>query len=526
MVRANWGASAMSGRTGGAKTFFSWAETPKLGLADIAILLWTERALALMVGAGVMALALLIALITPKTYLAHSDLLVRLGQEYVYQPNVGAAGAGAAPDIEAVVNAEIRMIASPEVARRTIRAVGAAKLYPALAGASASRQEALALKAFAADFSATATPRTPALSLTFKHRNAAVAAETLNTLVSEYLAYRRQVLVGGESDALSHQAGALDSRVVAANTALSEFLAAHQIGDYDSELAAAAQRAADVEAQLLDAQAKRREAEGRAAALRARYNSEPAQIELYSESDARRALVQLQLDREQLLARYQPDAPPVRDIDRRINQVQTFLADGDPASLTRRGANPLRQEMASQLFAVEAEARAQTAREAELDQQRTQLRDRLRTLQQLEPQYRQLARQRTILEANAQNFATRAEESRAFDQLLGRSTDNISVIERASPPAQGKSLRWPILFAGFILACLAAGAVGLARGLLRRSFPTPQSAARTLGAPVLAVTPARAGPKPTAQKSPPEKKAARPAAAAKNPRLKVLEGGK
>ena len=37
------------------------------------------------------------------------------------------------------------------------------------------------------------------------------------------------------------------------------------------------------------------------------YPSEPEQIELYAESDARRDLVAAQMEREQLLSRYQPD---------------------------------------------------------------------------------------------------------------------------------------------------------------------------------------------------------------------------
>lgn len=477
-----------------AKSALSWASAAKLGLPDIAAMLWAERAIVLIVGGVLACAAIGIAFLAPKTFEARSELLVRLGQEYVYQPTTGAAGAGATPDMESVVNAELQLLRSPEVARRTIREIGATTLYPDLRGAPEARREALALKAFSEAFSAGSAPRSPGVSLAFEHKNAEISARALNTLVDRYLTYRREVLTGGESEALARQAGEFDTRVGEATGELSTFLTANEIGDFDSELEATAARATDTEAQLLDAQSKRREAEGRVSALRARYNSEPAEITLYSDSDARATLVQLQVEREQLLARYQPDAPPVRAVDRRIQQLQTFLSDGDPASLTRRGLNPVRQDIASQLFAVEAEARAQRSRETELTSQREALRARLRRLQELEPQYRQLARSRTILEQNAQNFAARAEESRAYDQLLGRSTDNISIVERAVPPAQGKSLRAPIALAGLLLAGVIALAAGLARGLMRRNFPTPQSAARTLGAPVLAVTPAAKAP--------------------------------
>jgi uncharacterized protein involved in exopolysaccharide biosynthesis len=329
----------------------------------------------------------------------------------------------------------------------------------------------------------------------------------LNALVEQYLRHRRDVLVGGEFEALSQQTTDLSGRAAQASAALAAFLTEHVIGDFESELAALAARAGDIETQLLDAQARRREAEARAAALRQRHQSEPEQIELYQESDARRDLVEAQMQRERLLAAYQADALPVREVDRRIAQLEAFLAGGDPPSITRRGANPVRQDIASQLYAMEAEARAQRGRETALTQQRTEVRERLRTMQALEPRFRQLQRERSILETNAQNFATRAEEARARSQMLGRATDNISPVERAAVPTQGRSLRWPILIVTLLIAGIVALATGLSRGLMRRSFPTPSSAARALDLPVLAVAPHQQQSK------------------AKKPALTLVEGG-
>ncbi len=476
---------------------FGWADAPKLGVADFFAMLWSERVAVVFTGAVVCLIGFALATLAPKTYQARAELLVRMGQEYVYQPSVeGGAGAGATPDLQQVVNSEMRMMGSGAVARRVIRQVGLRTLYPQIAAASGSDAQRLAAaeRAFASNLTIETAPQTPAIALSFKHKDPEIAAAALNAVIDQYLAYRRDVLVGGESEALSRQSQELDFRSRQANDALSAFLTENGIGDFESEMRGLAQRASDVEVQSFDADAKRRESEARAAALRARVNAEPAEIELYSESDARRQLVELQLQREQLLSRYQDNAPPVREIDRRISQLNTFLTTGDAAGLTRRGQNPVRQEMQGQLFAMEAEARAQAGRYAALTQQRNEVRERLRTLQALEPQFRQLSRERTILEENAGNFATRAEQARAFSQLLGRSTDNISAVERANVPTQGKSLRMPIALVTLMLAGIAALAVGLARGLMRQNFPTPTSAARTLGLPVLAVA-ARVAPR-------------------------------
>jgi uncharacterized protein involved in exopolysaccharide biosynthesis len=210
---------------------------------------------------------------------------------------------------------------------------------------------------------------------------------------------------------------------------------------------------------------------------------------------------------------------PVREVDRRIAQLETFLAGGDPPSITRRGANPVRQDVASQLYAMEAEARAQRGRAAALTQQRAEVRERLRAMQALEPRFRQMQRERTILQTSAQNFAERAEEARTRSQLLGRSTDNITPVERAAVPTQGKSLRWPIMLVAILIAGIVSIAAGLSRALMRRSFPTPSSAARALDTPVLAILPRAAKAKPAKRgKAPRPRKTDKPA-------LVLVEGG-
>lgn len=500
------------------RAWFGWAETPKLSFADLLAMLWNERLIVLGVGGAICALGLVAALAAPKTYTARSELLVRLGQEYVYQPTAGGAGAGATPDMQSVVNAEMRMIGSGAVVRSAIEAVGIATLYPEIAASSGSdaRKLAAAERAFAQHLTVETAPQTPAIGLSFEHKNPEIAAQALNALVERYLAHRRTVLVGGEFEALSQQTSDLTSRAAGASTAMMDFLAEHQIADFESELAALAARAGDIETQLLDAQTLRREAEARAAALRARYQSEPEEIQLYSESDARRELIEAQVERQQLLSRYQSDALPVREVDRRIAQLESFLAGGDPPSITRRGANPVRQDIASQLFAMEAEARAQRGREEALTQQRQDVRERLRAMHGLEPRFRELQRERSILQTNAQAFAARAEDARARSQMLGRATDNISPVERAAVPTQGKSLRWPIMIVTVLIAGIIALAAGLSRALMRRSFPTPSSAARALDAPVLAVIPRAAAPKPA--KPAPTRPAVKPS-------LTLVEGG-
>ena len=79
------GASALSGAQ-----LSDWSLRPRYTAADFATLLWRERWLVLGVFLVLFAGGVALAWRMEKTYSANASLLVRLGQEYVYQPRAGA----------------------------------------------------------------------------------------------------------------------------------------------------------------------------------------------------------------------------------------------------------------------------------------------------------------------------------------------------------------------------------------------------------------------------------------------------
>jgi uncharacterized protein involved in exopolysaccharide biosynthesis len=109
-------------------------------------------------------------------------------------------------------------------------------------------------------------------------------------------------------------------------------------------------------------------------------------------------------------------------------------------------------------------------------------------LQGLEPQYRQLVRERTILEDNARSFRARAEEANAFSELSGERTDTVRVLETAAPPTEGRSQRVLIVLGAILLGLVLGLCAAMLRGITRDRFNSPRDAAKSLGLPVIAVT--------------------------------------
>src|SRR5690606_14531421 len=132
------------------------------------------------------------------------------------------------------------------------------------------------------------------------------------------------------------------------------------------------------------------------------------------------------------------------------------------------------------------------ARLAVAERQLAQLRSRLADLTRLESTNATLAGNREVLTANIREFQQREVQARADNALVAAGADNVTVIERAQVPSQGKSLKVPLLAAVFLFAGFTALCVGLLRVFTRRGFTTPASVGRTLDMPVLAVAPAKA----------------------------------
>src|SRR5690606_17476070 len=221
----------------------------------------------------------------------------------------------------------------------------------------------------------------------------------------------------------------------------------------------------------------------------------PAEVALYKDLNvsAQDLILQLRTERESLLARYQADAQPVREIDAKIAQLQTYVGTGTAvgAKEVRTGPNPIWVELETTRINAQAERDALAARLAVLDRQLSDLRARQSRLTELESRNSTLAGNREVLTASIREFQQRETQSRADNELVKAGADNVTVIERAQPPSKGKSLRLPLMAAVLAFAGFTALCVGLLRVFLRRGFAMPSTLSRTLHAPVLAVAPAK-----------------------------------
>jgi uncharacterized protein involved in exopolysaccharide biosynthesis len=468
----------------------------RYGPEDIVTLLWSERFLMLWVFLGISLAGILVALCLKTLYPAEASLLVRLGQEYVYEPPAGDAGRGVAPDSDQVLQAEVEILSSAQLKERVVERLTLARLFPKLAkgyeAADPDERRLRMSKAIAAlgkGLKIVTAPGTPIVRLTYSDTDPQRAALVLNTLLEEYVGYRRTVLLDAAAP-IEDQRKAFEARLAKADAAYENFLGSNNIGDFETEKTSLAQLQTALQQQKYNDDAELSDRQARLAALNGQAGKVAPEIGLFRDVDhtAQDKLQELRLQRAQMLGRYKPDATPVQTIDTQIADLQQAVAQGGVQGdgARRMGVNPVFQSLQTDRIQLTAEIAALQQSSHALAGQIDQVTERQLRLAQLEPQYQGLTRDRDVLQNNVRDFTVKEQQTQAADAIAKESNDNISVVQHAVAPIQGKSLKRPVAILSVLLAALTAACVGLFRVFTRPGLSTPGSAARTLELPVLA----------------------------------------
>ena len=470
---------------------------PRYGVMDVVALLMRELVLMAIIFVVIVAIGTAAIFSLKKTYSAGATLFVGIGQEYAYQPRVGAADAGSLPNASEVAQSEAAILNSLEVKQRVVRAMGLETFHSTPTNpAAAARAEASAVQAVSNALKISVTPESPVIGLSYRSEDPRQAAQVLNTVIDQYLTYRREVFRDRTTPAIRSQRAAFENELEAADRAYEDFLKTNDIGDFATAKAALSQSYQVVFAERLSVQAQLNQASQRLATLIGQQARTPAEIALQQDLNvsAQDQILQLRTEREQLLSRYQRDAAPVQEIEARIRQLQAFVETGTSvgAKEVRTGPNPIWVELETSRISTLAERNALSARLVVLNSQLEELTRKQTRLTDLESQNATLSGNREVLSQSIREFQLRETQSRADSQMVSAGADNVTVIERAQPPMTGRSLKLPLLMALVLFAGFTALCAGLLRVFLRRGILTRSSAQRTFGLPVLAVAPSKA----------------------------------
>ncbi len=203
-------------------------------------------------------------------------------------------------------------------------------------------------------------------------------------------------------------------------------------------------------------------------------------------------LVQLQVQRSELLSKYAPTSTAISDLDRQIAEAQRLITgkQADVKSGSKMAVNPAHQAMEIDMLQKQAEVAALQARLSGIATRQARIQSQLSHMAAAGPELDRLNNEVKGANDAYLDYLRRAEEARLSKALDQSGIVNIAILEKAQVPDAPEPSKATLLLLLGILASLAAGSgLALLRDRLDPAVTSTHHAEHMSGIPVIAEVP-------------------------------------
>lgn len=454
-------------------------------------------------------------IVTP-TFMASSQVLVKIGRENVYVHQGGNYTPIVNESSLEQINSEIELLKSRVLAEKTLKSIGIGRLYPkledstwygriksAVLGAGRVSISELALVEFEKALTIQSIKNSRVIEVGFHHPDPNLAAEVANRYVGGYMDERVKVHQDPRSLAFfDEQTKILREKIQKAEERLKDLKSRSELVELSQERSLLLRQKSELEVSTNDTESRVEEIMRRIDQLKRQAGMVPERIPQGEETESnpllintlQAQLVQLELRKRELLGKYTENNRFVQEVDGQIRDVQQRLSGEESRRYgrSRYGVNPSFQQIRDDLLRNEVELKAMNAK---LKTQRDHMGHYKKRLDQLASNEINLNDLQSELEVDRKNYQlylTKVEESRISNEMDSQKIANVSVLRPALIPL--KPVKPNILLnLGLGFGFAVFGSLGLAFGLelFRDHFEKPYEVEAALGAPVLASIPHR-----------------------------------
>jgi polysaccharide biosynthesis transport protein len=431
------------------------AKMPGFGIRDFYYILFRHKwKIILVFLAGILA-ALGFYSVKPPLFQSEAKILIR----YVLEARATATGSSASgagdaqirsPDAggENIINSEIEILTSLDLAEGVADMVGPEKILARLGGGSGDGKDNLrAAAVIRSGLKVEAPRRTSVLRIIFSHPDPALVQPILNALLETYLKRHVQIHqgVGMLDDFFKRQAEQLSTRLTKTEEELKKLKSEAQIISLDDDRRGYIEQISKIQADMLTTEAELAE---RHAALTSLMQSAPtnahdavAQASVSPEIMQRYCAAAAELNsleerRAELRARYWDDHFLVRGVNSQIAEVEAAkrkLEEDEPTLTRLPVALPSRTNQTVDLATEALRAATLEARINVLVAQLAKVRADANRVANAEPSIIQLERAREVDAANYRYYTTKLEQMKMEES---RKSPNIDVVQTPSPPVR------------------------------------------------------------------------------------------
>ena len=451
-----------------------------------------------------------VVLLTPKQYEAEMKFLVKRERaDPIVSADPNAMTQAPAYVSEDEVNSEVELLKSRDLLEEVAAASGLlAKAAPARRpGVSAPNDKDAALarvvRKLDADLKIAPIKKTTFIRVTYRSTDPALAARVLSDLARLYLEKHRVLhRPTGAYQFFTQQADRFRNELAEAEARLNDYGRREEIVSPDFEQQSALQKLADFESELQQTRAKITESTRSIGDIEAQIaatpNRQTTQIRTSENAELTRNLkanvLTLEMKRSEMLRKFTPTYPPVREVEEQLAQARAALKAGEQSPLTEQTTdqNPTYQWLHGELARVKTERTAAIARAAAIEQSIAMFREKARQLGLKGAAEQDLRRSVKTAEDSYLLYHRKQEEARISDALDGARIANIALADAPAVPTfpSNTGRLWLLMFGAVIGLALGAGATYLLE-YLSPHFHTPEDVEGAMGVPVLASISAR-----------------------------------
>jgi polysaccharide biosynthesis transport protein len=482
------------------------AHVPSPTLRDLLSVVFRQRRLALKSFVGIFLAIFLYGLIAPP-YKSEMKVLVRRGR---VDPVVTSTPSQAEFERESVteeeLNSEVELLHDDEILRTVVRRAGLISeghsWFWSLLGDNQERQLARAVRRIDKRLTVEPVKKATLITVSYKYSDPVQAADVLRALASAYLERHEQLhRPSGEFKFFDQQVVQSRSALEETELQLMRFGADQGVTSAALERDLALQKLSEADADARQTQVSIAVSTERARILEKKLSLLPDRITtVMRDSDnpqlmqkMKAQLLELQLSRTELLAKYEPSYRPVQEIDEEIAETKASIAAEDKAPIRERSSDqhPDHEWARGELLKTQVELTAMSAHAEAENTLLVHYREAASQLGDRAIEQEQLMHDLKASEEKYLLYLNKREEARIGDALDQGGILNVTIAEQPAVPALPELSALGFGFIGLAGASTVGITVAFVADYLNPAFRTPDEIVAYLGSPVLASLPRR-----------------------------------
>ena len=421
-----------------------------------------------------------------------TDVLATSANEYAQQVNDQVS--------EQDLNSEVELLNSKDLLRNVVIATGLSGAPGPATDRNTEIRIAKAIRTLSTQLKIEPLRKSNVISVSYQSRDPQMSAKVLSALATAYMEKHLEMHRStGEFKFFDQQMRQYQQGLDQAQAKLTDFTKSTGVVSADLERDAALRQANDFDALARQARTALLETQQRVVTLQNQLQTmKPRMVTTVRTLDnsalgdqLKTTLLNLQLKRTDLITKFDPSYPLVKDVDQQIAETKSAISaeESKPIREESSDRDPSYQWVRDELTRAQAELSGLATRAASSAAIAAQYHDSARRLDQNGLVQQDLERAAKTQEENYLLYVHKREEARISDALDQRGILNVSLAEQPVVPVL--PTKSPVTIAMFAL--LLAGVFSLSTAVIvdfmDPSFRTPDELANYLGAPVLAALP-------------------------------------